>query len=330
MRRTVHFSIRENIHSDILPFRLLNSIAKYAFNCYKKIMNRLHEKYQFYCILLVCVFYSFFSSTAQTPVTYLGINQGLSNNSVRCILKDHKGFMWFGTFDGLNRYDGYNFRVFRNKVNDSASLINSFINAITEDKKGRLWIGTRHGLSIYNSLTDKFTHLFYSVNNSKSIVSDVIKAIGTDSLNNVFVGTENIGLLFYKNDATVGHPLALNIEGVRVTSFGVQVIKIAPANKVWVFVQNRGLCLLDYTSMTLRLVNSTLRSATSLEVDGTNLWIGTPQGLYQYDIVSNVCNKVQYGMSGTDRITSLKMDKDHNLWIGTLGNGVIIWNPLTG
>ncbi|MEO6731131.1 MAG: two-component regulator propeller domain-containing protein [Ferruginibacter sp.] len=293
-------------------------------------MNRLYEKYQFYSLLLICFFYSFFSSTAQTPVTYLGINQGLSNNSVRCILKDHTGFMWFGTFDGLNRYDGYNFRVFRNKVNDSASLINSFINALTEDKKGRLWIGTRHGLSIYNSLTDKFTHLSYSVNNSKSIVSDVIKAIATDSLNNVFAGTENIGLLLYRNDATVAHPVALNIEGVPATSFGVQVIKIAPANKVWVFVQNRGLCLLDYTSMTLQLVNSTLRSASSIEVDGTNLWIGTPQGLYQYSIVSNVCNKVQYGMPGTDRITTLKMDKDHKLWIGTLGNGVIIWHTLTG
>ncbi|MEO6550211.1 MAG: two-component regulator propeller domain-containing protein, partial [Ferruginibacter sp.] len=238
--------------------------------------------------------------------------------------------MWFGTFDGLNRYDGYNFRIFRNKMNDSASLINSFINALTEDKKGRLWIGTRHGLSIYNNLTDKFTHLSYRVNNSISIVSDVIKSIGTDKLNNVFVGTENMGLLFYKNDATVAQPVALNIEGIPVTSFGVQIIKIAPENKVWVFVQNRGLCLLDYASMTLRLVNSTVRSVSSLEVDATNLWIGTSQGLYQYNTVSNECSKVQYGNSGTDRIASLNMDKDHNLWIGTLGNGVVIWSLLTG
>lgn len=281
--------------------------------------------------LLICLCWSLSFLNAQTPVTYLGINQGLSNNSVRCILRDHKGFMWFGTFDGLNRYDGYNFRVFRNKVNDSASLINPFINALSEDKKGRLWIGTRHGLSIYDNPSDKFTHLTYSANNSISIVSDVIKSIGTDNLNNVFIGTENNGLLFCKNGATVARPVALNTGGVLTTSFGVQAIKISSANKVWVFVQNKGLCLWDYTSATLRLVNSTVQSASSLEIDGTNIWIGTSQGLYQYNIVSNACNKVQYGMSGSDPITSLHLDKDHHqLWIGTPGNGVIIWNQLTG
>src|SRR5688572_16415273 len=126
-------------------------------------MYSVFKKYRCQGLLLICFFLSFVYLAAQTPVTYIGINQGLSNNSVRCILRDHKGFMWFGTFDGLNRYDGYSFKVFRNKVNDSTSLINSFINALTEDKKGRLWIGTRYGLSIYNSLNDKFTHLSYSV-----------------------------------------------------------------------------------------------------------------------------------------------------------------------
>src|SRR5687767_15920336 len=114
-------------------------------------MKRFADKCKYGSFLII-----FFSTVSllhsQTPVSYLGINQGLSNNSVRCILKDHKGFMWFGTFDGLNRYDGYGFRVFRNKINDSASLINPFINALNEDKKGNLWIGTRRGLSIYNSL----------------------------------------------------------------------------------------------------------------------------------------------------------------------------------
>jgi signal transduction histidine kinase/ligand-binding sensor domain-containing protein/DNA-binding response OmpR family regulator len=292
-------------------------------------MNPPRENYQFSCLLLICLFCSFFSPNAQTPVTYLGINQGLSNNSVRCILKDHKGFMWFGTFDGLNRYDGYGFRVFRNKINDSSSLINPFINVLNEDKKGNLWIGTRHGLSIYNSLTDKFTHLTHSVNKSVSLVSDVIKAIGTDSSNNVFVGAENIGLLFCRNGNTVAQSIALNNGDMLVTSFGVQAIKISPEKKLWVFVQNKGLCLLDYKSMTLRLVNSTVQSASCLEIDGKTIWMGTPNGLYEYNMVSNICNKVQNDML-PDRMVALNLDEDHNLWIGTSGNGIVTWNQVTG
>src|SRR5688572_645812 len=252
-------------------------------------MYSLYKKYQCRGLLLICFFLSFFFLGAQTPITYLGINQGLSNNSVRCILQDHKGFMWFGTYDGLNRYDGYSFRVFRNKINDSASLINPFIYALNEDKKGYLWIGTRRGLSIYNSLTDKFTHLSHTQNGTVSLVSDVIKAIGTDSRNNVFVGAENIGLLFCKNGNPVAEHIALNNEDAPVTSYGVQVIKTGPGNKLWVFVQNKGLCLLDYSSMTLRLVNSTVQSASSLEIDGNDIWIGTSQGLYQYNITNGTC-----------------------------------------
>ena len=212
-------------------FILKYSVIEYAFVCVEKLMNlackRNNPKYS----LLICLCWSLSFLNAQTPVTYLGINQGLSNNSVRCILRDHKGFMWFGTFDGLNRYDGYNFRVFRNKVNDSASLINPFINALSEDKKGRLWIGTRHGLSIYDNPSDKFTHLTYSANNSISIVSDVIKSIGTDNLNNVFIGTENNGLLFCKNGATVARPVALNTGGVVTTSECLSIFLILCLHK---------------------------------------------------------------------------------------------------
>ena len=94
-------------------------------------MKRIADKCKYGSFLII-----FFSTVSllhsQTPVSYLGINQGLSNNSVRCILKDHKGFMWFGTFDGLNRYDGYNFKVFRNNPADTVSLSNSFISVLSE------------------------------------------------------------------------------------------------------------------------------------------------------------------------------------------------------
>src|SRR5688572_20839238 len=130
--------------------------------------------------------------------TYLGIDQGLSNNSVRCIYQDHKGFMWFGTYDGLNRYDGYQFKIFRNNFRNDRSLINNWINAINEDNKGNLWIGTRQGACIYQNLSNSFSPLYYYTANKKveRIVS-VIKGIETDQQGNMFVGTADQGLLFF-------------------------------------------------------------------------------------------------------------------------------------
>lgn len=73
-------------------------------------------------------------------IKYLGSSQSLSNNSVRCIFQDSRGFIWFGTYDGLDRYDGYNFKVLRNRINDSTSLPHNYISAINEDDANNLWI----------------------------------------------------------------------------------------------------------------------------------------------------------------------------------------------
>ncbi|RXK61654.1 response regulator [Lacibacter luteus] len=276
--------------------------------------------------LLIGIIITVIPLNAQIPVAYLGINQGLSNNSVRCILRDHKGFMWFGTYDGLNRYDGYSFRIFRSKVNDSTSLINPFINTLSEDKNGHLWIGTRGGVSIYNSLTDKFNRLSVKADKKNSILNDVIRAIGTDSSNNVFVGAENSGLFFCKNGSPVSTSVALTVPGGTTTRFGVQAIKISKDNKVWVFVQNRGLCLFDYASMKLQLIDSTAQTASAIDIDGNDIWIGGLLGLYHYDIAQGKGRPALEIPVNSEKIWSVTVDREHNLWIGTVDKGVNIWN----
>src|SRR5688572_11588170 len=82
---------------------------------------------------------------------------GLSQASVNCILHDSKGFMWFGTEDGLNRYDGSKFRIFRNVPGDSSSLIGNNIQSLLEDHDGNIWIGTSEGLSRFDRHREKFT-----------------------------------------------------------------------------------------------------------------------------------------------------------------------------
>src|SRR5690348_8942818 len=116
---------------------------------------------------------------ADYPITsWLGIEQGLSNNSVRCIYQDQKGFLWFGTYDGLNRYDAYNFKVFRNNFNNPSSLTNNFINAIDEDKNGNIWVGTRQGVAVYRTLTNNFSDVYYRGANGAPVkLTSVIRDI---------------------------------------------------------------------------------------------------------------------------------------------------------
>ncbi len=93
----------------------------------------------------------------------LSIKDGLSEATVRSIMEDRKGFMWFGTEDGLNKYDGYIFTVYKNTVNDSFSISSNNIKCIYTDSKGNLWIGTRHGLNLYDPLLDRY----YNFNNAE-------------------------------------------------------------------------------------------------------------------------------------------------------------------
>jgi len=93
---------------------------------------------------------------------HLTVKQGLSQSSVMCILQDHRGFLWFGTQDGLNRYDGYEFKIFRHDPADPKSLLENFVVLIAEDPKGTLWLGTLNNPDILNRfdpLDESFTHV---------------------------------------------------------------------------------------------------------------------------------------------------------------------------
>src|SRR5579871_974636 len=104
-------------------------------------------QYPFY--LLLCLWQLAASPANAQPqylnFTHIGTEVGLSQNNVTCIIRDKQGFMWFGTRDGLNRYDGYDFDVYKNDPDDSTSLSNNFITSMTQDQKGDIWIGTWGG-----------------------------------------------------------------------------------------------------------------------------------------------------------------------------------------
>ena len=267
------------------------------------------------------------------PISYLGIEQGLSNNSVRCIYQDHNNFMWFGTYDGLSRYDGYEFKVFRSKLNDSNSLPHNYIYAINEDQQNNLWVGTGQGIGIYNSLTGNWRPAFYIPLHRHTMqkISINITYLQKDEVGNMFIGTNGLGLIKQQKDKKAGLQIALagNDENI---SYNVEGLKIDSKKRVWIFIQGIGLCLYNYDLNKIIPVTKEVTAASSIETDNNNLWIGTDNGLYEYNIASGKIIKHYlqgYGSLTSNKVATLFLDKNHNLWVGTEGGGLNIFNTLT-
>jgi signal transduction histidine kinase/ligand-binding sensor domain-containing protein/DNA-binding response OmpR family regulator len=295
-------------------------------------------KTSFCLVLFAClIFFQQAAAIEGEPINRLGIQHGLSNNSVRCIYQDHKGLMWFGTYDGLNMYDGYNFTVFRNKLNDSSSLPHNYIYSIHEDRKNNLWIGTGQGIAIYNSIYSRFKPAyFYShLAKEKQRIRFNVTAVRSDVDNTVFIASNGWGLLVKKDKDEVSFqiPLTRNKQE-QTTNYNVQTLTIDKQDRVWLFVLNYGLCLFDKKKNSIQLVNSEVKSANALQPDDEgNIWIGSNTGLYKYSISSNSIidrHNEQTGSLIINDIACLFLDNNKNLWVGTEGGGVNILHHSTG
>ena len=142
-------------------------------------------------VCLVCLVLGIHNTASPEPVSYLGIEQGLSNNTVTTIYKDRFGFMWFGTLDGLNRFDGYSFQQFRNKSGDLTSLPNDRITVLNEDNTGNLWVGTEKGIDILDNKTLRFSTILYTPYGDRSckpqLYDKEAKDIKGDKNGNIFI-----------------------------------------------------------------------------------------------------------------------------------------------
>ncbi len=130
----------------------------------------------------------------------ISVRDGLSQNSVIRIFQDNRGFMWFCTRDGLNRYDGNSFRIYRSSLKNENSISSSDATTISENKDGTFWIGTHNGLNHFDPQTDKFNRYFHNDKDPHSLSSSTIRYLLTDKDDNTWIGTV-AGLDFYDKKA---------------------------------------------------------------------------------------------------------------------------------
>ncbi|MGK7393727.1 MAG: hybrid sensor histidine kinase/response regulator transcription factor [Candidatus Cyclobacteriaceae bacterium M3_2C_046] len=136
----------------------------------------------------------------EIPFEYLNTSNGLSQNTVNCIMQDSQGFIWIGTNDGLNRYDGYEFITYQHNFQDSTTLSDSKVYTIMEDKAGNLWVGTRCGLNIYHRDRDLFIRYHNNPHDPNSISNDFVRNIYMDTQGNIWICTLGGGLNKYAGD----------------------------------------------------------------------------------------------------------------------------------
>lgn len=292
-------------------------------------------------VISLLLFVSTLTSLAQQnqyKFVRLDNNQGLSNNQVTAIFKDSKGFMWFGTMSGLNRYDGYNFKVFRHSLSDTSTINDNFINRIVEDDENNLWIGTRSGFSIYNPKKESFSRNLNPFLKKFGITSALFTNIMRDRSGNVWIISSSSGI--YKRDKISGKITRLFHTPSDSTSlYSNDISAIAEDNNgdYWV-ISRRGI-LEKIDGKTLKVIyrNFLINREFSTElmnfgvfIDADNdLWVFVPsdaKGLYYFNNAKKTFAHItkdtpKIGLN-TNIVSNIVQDGNGILWIGTDHGGV--------
>jgi DNA-binding NtrC family response regulator/ligand-binding sensor domain-containing protein len=284
----------------------------------------------------------------------ISIDQGLSQSIVKCILQDEKGFIYFGTEDGLNRYDGYNFSVMRNNPQDGNSLSYNDITALYEDHLGNLWIGTFNGgLNKYNANNKKITRFLNDPDNGNSISHNNINSIIEDDTGALWIGTDN-GLNKIVEDSVDGiysierflsepaNPNGLIHNIVHTISQDQDgIIWVGTEGGLYKLLPNQGddnYNIFDHYQHNpadpSSLSNNYIR--TIFEDGRGNLWLGTDLGLNmivrsirdENDIsfISYKYNPSNINSISHNEIYSISEDESGVLWIGTNGGGITLFD----
>ncbi|NQT24470.1 hypothetical protein HQ585_03875 [candidate division KSB1 bacterium] len=279
-------------------------------------------------ILTICFAASLHTETVPVTMRHLTVDDGLSKSAGVSLLQDDQGFMWIGTYDGLNRYDGYQFRVFRPDPDDTTSLSNNYINVIIEGRDKTLWIGTREGLNRYSPFTETFKDIDISRENSGLQIT----ALCQDKTNRIWVGTQD-GLCIIDTTLQCSW-LFKDIPGFN--SEEITLLFCDQSDHIWMGTET-GLFRIHPENFQIDsvpfegYVNGFRVRCMQNETNGT-CWVGSDRGLWKLDDVSQTCvrpseSALQHSVVRDVAIYSIVIDDFGALWLGTWGEGVYRYYP---
>lgn len=276
------------------------------------------------------------AQTAKINFKHYSINEGLSQNTVFCLLQDKYGFIWVGTEDGLNKFDGYDFSYYQHENKDPNTISHNQVNALFENNDGKIWVGTYDGLNVFDRKTESFTRLNTSV--KKSEPNEQITSIFKDRKGNIWIGTFN-GLLLYHPENKTFSNYKLNTglnsnntnrvncifedkHGALWISGGTNLFRFDPKNEKF------------YALPTLLETNASLKNSYPrvIKSDARNrIWIGTEKsGVFVFDEQKNTLENLRNDPKNKnslpiDIVRDIHFDNSKEIWIGTR-DGLSIYN----
>lgn len=259
------------------------------------------------------------------------VEDGLSNNSVWSVVQDSEGFMWFGTNDGLNRFDGKEFKIYRKQQGDSLSIGHNFIHCIKEDSQKRLLIGTRSGVYMYNRKFDNFTRLNIEPTQSNDVN---VNAIMEDLHGNIWVACHGEGLYKLNSDLNVVQQYINDGTPGCIPMNYIWTIITDHTGNLWLGTAGMGLVHFDprtgrFTSINQReKLNIYNQTIYSIHCDNDNiLWIGTSTlGLFKYNHING---EATHYLENTGSIKSIIEYSESELVMGS-DKGLTLFNKDTG
>ncbi|MCA6361746.1 MAG: hypothetical protein IM638_01795 [Bacteroidetes bacterium] len=310
-------------------------------------------------LLLLILFFCPLALLAQPlRFAHYDTRQGLSQNSVHALLQDREGFVWMGTQDGLSRFDGYSFTVYRHSKKDTASLPDNFVIDLAEDVNGNIWIGTRSGLCVFQKSKNRFLRL-YSGREDSRLHNNATYMLQSGS--GIIVSLVPMGVCEAElaGDKIVVKPVGKNITRVWRLQSQLYIRQSdslctasnihAPLRLFATFATDKvkGISDIENTGgkTYLAAANKLYRNSSSgrfeplvtlreniicLASDHTGrIWAGTENGLWIYHTATGMLEEIKTDVSdpfslSSSQILSLMCDRQGVMWIGTSGGGVNI------
>jgi signal transduction histidine kinase/ligand-binding sensor domain-containing protein/DNA-binding response OmpR family regulator len=301
-------------------------------------------KCKIFTLSFLLLFVSLFleAQNNQFQFSHLNINSGLSHNDVTCIFKDNKGFMWFGTLSGLNRYDGYKFKIFKHSASDTTSLDEDYIVSISEGPDNKLWIETRNGFNIYDPATEKFDHNITDYLRSMSIPDRFIAAIKKDQLGNFWFLHLTEGIFRYdpQHHKTIHLKHSASDNG-SISGNTVSDLAQDSQGNLWLTYRSGKLERMDpktlrinYRSQIFNKIPGELNSSYRIFIDKQDgIWAYVPTysaGVYFVDVKNGIFKHFDKGNDqshlNTDVVSSVIQDDKDRIWIATDHGGVNLLN----
>ncbi len=308
----------------------------------------------FACVNLVCGLAFIGASVAQNPpfsppvlpsrFEHIGTKEGLSNSQIEHILQDRQGFIWLATQNGLNRFDGHEFKVYYHDPHDPQSLADNLITSLAEDQEGYLWIGySGSGLDRFDPVTEQFRHYQHDPKDPKSLSHNVVENLYVDRQGRLWVGTD-YGLNQF-------HPEAQSFTRYQHDSeepYSLQANLILPLREdrrghLWIgtlgglheFDPHQGRFLRTFRHDPTNPHSLSHNNVRSLTIDHQGLlWVGTKEGLNRLDPQTGMVTRYGHDTNnpstlGGNFIQDVLEDRRGFLWVLSNG-GIDILDPQAG